>query len=67
LKDVDSIVFTRMLRKDGRTEGRTVDHRVKFLGEGICHALRCPCLYFIVLIRVILVWHVNLEYFYSLV
>jgi len=18
-------------------------HRVKFLGEGICHALRCPC------------------------
>jgi hypothetical protein len=21
-------------------------HRVKFLGEGIRHALRCPCLYF---------------------
>jgi hypothetical protein len=22
-------------------------HPVKFLGEGICHALRCPCFYFI--------------------
>jgi len=20
-------------------------HRVKFLGKGICHALRCPCFY----------------------
>jgi hypothetical protein len=21
-------------------------HRVKFLGDAICHALRCPCLHF---------------------
>jgi len=38
-KDVDSRVFTRMLRKDGRTEGRT-DSSVtislcNFVGEGI--------------------------------
>jgi hypothetical protein len=39
LKDVDSRVFTRMLQKDGRTEGRT-DGSVtislrNFVGEGI--------------------------------
>ena len=39
LKDVDSRVFTRMLRKDGRTDERT-DGRViislrNFVGEGI--------------------------------
>ena len=39
LKDVDSRVFTRMLQKDGRTEGRT-DGSVtislrNFVGKGI--------------------------------
>jgi hypothetical protein len=32
-KSIDSRVFTRMGQ----------GHRVKFLGEGIRHALRCPC------------------------
>jgi hypothetical protein len=43
LKDVDSRVFTRMLQKDGRTEGRT-DGSVtislrNFVGEGIKKSL----------------------------
>ena len=38
LKDVDSRVFTRMLRNNGRTEGRTdgsVTSLRNFVGEGI--------------------------------
>jgi hypothetical protein len=61
-KDCDSRMFTRMLRKDGlRWRGlkesgtllifkvKDQGHRVKFLGEGIGHALRCPCLLCIVI------------------
>jgi carbamoylphosphate synthase small subunit len=35
LKDVDSRVFTRMLRKDGRTEGSVTISPRNFVGEGI--------------------------------
>ena len=43
LKDVDSRVFTRMLRKDGRTEGRTngsvtISLR-NFVGEGMINRI----------------------------
>ena len=46
LKDVDSRVFTRMLRKDGREEGRkegsdTISLR-NFVGKGIInHVNKC--------------------------
>ena len=35
LKDVDSRVFTRMLRKDGRTDGSVTISLCNFVGEGI--------------------------------
>ena len=35
LKDVDSRVFTRMLRKDGRTDGSVSISLRNFLGKGI--------------------------------
>jgi len=35
LKDVDSRVFTRMLRKDGRTDGSVTISLRNFVGEGI--------------------------------
>jgi len=35
LKDVDSRVFTRMLRKDGRTAGSVTISPRNFVGEGI--------------------------------
>ena len=53
LKDVDPRVFTRMLRKDGRTEGRkdgrtdgsvTISLR-NFVGEGIKRVISLPHLH----------------------
>jgi carbamoylphosphate synthase small subunit len=35
LKDVDSRVFTRMLRKDGRKDGSITISLYNFVGEGI--------------------------------
>jgi len=35
LKDVDSRVFTRMLRKDGRADGSVTISLRNFVGEGI--------------------------------
>ena len=35
LKDVDSRVFTRMLRKDGRKDGSVTISLRNFVGEGI--------------------------------
>ena len=35
MKDVDSRVFTRMLRKEGRTEGSVTISLRNFVGEGI--------------------------------
>ena len=35
MKNVDSRVFTRMLRKDGRTDGRVTISLCNFVGEGI--------------------------------
>jgi carbamoylphosphate synthase small subunit len=35
LKDVDSRVFTRMLRKDGRTDGSVTIFLRNFVGDGI--------------------------------
>ena len=35
MKDVDSRVFTRMLRKDGRTDGSVTISLRNFVGDGI--------------------------------